>query len=181
MRTMLAAALGAALAAGTARADQTVTPDWMKVDAAHKTVSLDVQAGWNPNNGALNFNGYYEGDMTIVVPSGWTVKTAVMNHDGMLPHSLLITKPYPRDGIPPEAGESQVAINKAYTDNPVGGLAPNQKDSFSFRAPNEDGSYWLFCGVPGHGLQGMYVNLRVDTKVEAPEVIVKDGAASGRP
>jgi uncharacterized cupredoxin-like copper-binding protein len=119
--------------------------------------------------------------MTIVIPAGWTVNATVLNHDGMLPHSLLVTKPYPKDQIPPEAGENQVAINKAYTDNPVGGLAPNQKDSLSFKAPDQDGNYWLLCGVPGHGVQGMYVNLAIDTKATKPEIIVKDGAAQGRP
>jgi sulfocyanin len=179
--TLAAVVCAALLLAPVARADQTLTPDWMKVDAAHKSVALDVVAGWNPNNGALNFNGYYEGDMTVVVPPGWTVKTAVVNHDGMLPHSLLITKPYAKDNIPPEADVSQVAINKAYTDNPVGGLAPNQKDSFTFRTPTEDGSYWMFCGVPGHGVQGMYVDLKVDSKAEKPVVIVQDPKVEGRP
>jgi sulfocyanin len=181
MKHVLAAARAALFLAAPAHADQTVMPEWMKGDTAHKTVSLDIVAGWNPNNGALNFNGYYEGDMTIVIPPGWTVKMTVINHDGMLPHSLLVTKQHSKNDIPPEAGVDQVAINKAYTDNPIGGLAPNQKDSFTFRTPSEDGSYWLFCGVPGHGVQGMYVDLKVDSKAEKPAVVVRDPKMEGRP
>lgn len=164
---------------GSALAD-TAVPSWMTVDAAKKTVAVDVVAGWNPDNGALNFNGYYQGDMTVVVPAGWTVKVAFTNHDGMLPHSLLVTKQFPKDDIPPEADNSKVAISKAYTDDPVGGLAPNKKDDFSFVA-RDPGDYWLFCGVPGHGLQGMYVALKVDPKAETPKVEVASGAAAGRP
>ena len=64
----------------TAPAWAAETPDWMTIDAAKKSVSLDMVAGWNPNNGALNYNGYSGGEMTVVVPVGWTVKIAFTNH-----------------------------------------------------------------------------------------------------
>src|ERR1700759_3607703 len=70
------------------------TPSWMKVNAQAKSVALDIVAGSNANNGALNFNGFYGGDMTVVIPQGWTVKVTFTNHDGMLPHSVLVTKAY---------------------------------------------------------------------------------------
>ena len=181
MKPVFAAVCAAVFLAMPALAQPATTPSWMKVDAAAKTVSLDIVAGWNPNNGALNFNGYYEGDMTVAVPPGWTVRMAVENHDGMLPHSLLVTKRYPQDEIPPEAGADQVAINKAYTDNPVGGLGPNQKDTLSFRTPADGGEYWLFCGVPGHGVQGMYVDLKVDQAAQAPGIVVRDPKVDARP
>jgi sulfocyanin len=166
--------------AGLAGTAQAADPSWIKVDQAKKIVTADLVAGWNPENGALNFNGYYEGDMTLAVPVGWTVKVTFMNHDGMLPHSMLVSKQYAKDDIPMEAGNDQVAISKAYTDNPIGGLAPNDKDSFSFKTSNA-GNYWLLCGVPGHGQQGMYVDLKVDPALDTPEVLVAKNAAAGRP
>ena len=155
-------------------------PSWMKVDAAKKSVSLDLVSGWNAENGALNYNGYFQGDMTLVMPVGWIVKVSFTNHDGMLPHSMLVTKQYAKDDIPQEAGNAEVAISKAYTDNPIGGLAPNEKDDFSFKT-SDAGSFWLFCGVPGHGQQGMYVDLKVDPSAERPDVLIAKGAAAGRP
>lgn len=172
-------ALVMAALAGAAQAEP--DPSWMKVDTAKKAVAVDLVAGWNPENGALNFNGYFQGDMTLLVPVGWTVKVSFTNHDGMLPHSMLVTKQYGKDEIPQEAGNPEVAISKAYTDNPTGGLAPNEKDNFDFKT-TDAGNYWLFCGVPGHGQQGMYVDLKVDPAAVRPEIVVKkEAAAAGRP
>lgn len=81
--------------------------------SGQKIVTADLVAGWNSENGALNFNGYYQGDMTLAVSVGWTVKVNFMNHDGILPHSMLVTKQYAKDDIPIEAGNDQVAISKA--------------------------------------------------------------------
>ncbi len=172
---------GVMLAAGLSAASaQTPVPSWMIVDAAHKTLAVDLMAGWNPENGALNFNGHYQGNMTLVVPQGWTVKVSFTNHDGMLPHSLLVTKVYPQDAIPIEAGQPEVAISKAYTGDPIAGLAPNEKDGFLFVA-RDPGDYWLLCGVPGHGVQGMYVGLKIDPNAAAPEIDVVSGSPAGRP
>jgi hypothetical protein len=40
----------------------------MTVDAGAHKVSMDVVAGFNPNNSNWNFNGYYDGEITVVVP-----------------------------------------------------------------------------------------------------------------
>ena len=166
------------MAVPVARADE--LPSWMTVDQAKKTVAVDIVAGWNPENSALNFNGYFGADMVLTVPVGWTVKVAFLNHDGMLPHSLLVTKQYPADDIPPEAGVEQVAISKAYSDNPVGGLGPNETDKFGFTARNA-GDFWMVCGVPGHALQGMYVDLKIDAAAQMPSIGLAKDAAVGRP
>ncbi|MBV8400534.1 MAG: hypothetical protein JOZ17_17610 [Acetobacteraceae bacterium] len=141
------------MAAGSA-AEQKATPSWIKNDPAKKTATLDVMSGWNPDNGALNFNGFSNNQATVVVPANWTVRVNFVNHDGMLPHSILVTKQYAKDAIPPQAGVSEVAISKAYSRDPESGIGPNEKDNFSF-VPRTAGDYWLFCGVPGHGVQGM--------------------------
>ncbi|MBV9653078.1 MAG: hypothetical protein JOZ42_00805 [Acetobacteraceae bacterium] len=176
--SVLLAGLGASLVLPAVAAPQ--TPSWMKVNAQAKSVALDIVAGSNANNGALNFNGYYGGDMTVVIPQGWTVKVTFTNHDGMLPHSVLVTKNYAKDEIPPQAGVNELAVSKAYSNNPESGLSPNEHDDFSFKATTP-GDYLLFCGVPGHGVQGMYVNLKVDAGAQQPEIEVAQGAEEGRP
>ena len=94
---------------------------------------------------------------------------------------LLATKQFPKNAIPPEAGADPVAISKAYTDNPISGIAPGQKNSLTFRTPASGGEYWLFCGVPGHGVQGMYVNLSVHPKAAKPVEAMLDPKVEGRP
>ena len=178
MQRVILAATALALATLPALADQKLTPSWIKGDAGKKTATMEVVAGWNADNGALNFNGYSNATMTVVVPANWTVRVNFVNHDGMLPHSVLVTKQYPKDQIPPQAGVGEVAISKAYSKDPESGIEPNAKDNFSFIA-NKPGDYWYFCGVPGHGVQGMYVNFKIDPRADQPYVLVADKATAG--
>ena len=160
-------------------AEQKTTPGWIKNDPAKKATTLDIVSGWNPDNGALNFNGYSNDQATIVVPVNWTVRVNFVNHDGMLPHSMLVTKPYAKDAIPPQAGVSEVAISKAYSRDPESGIGPNEKDNFSF-VPHNAGDYWVFCGVPGHGVQGMYIGFKVDPAADQAYLLRASDAPAGR-
>jgi sulfocyanin len=182
MRDSVAAALCAflvlAAAAASARADETFTPSWMHPDAAAKSVRIELVAGWNANNGALNYNGYYKGDMTIVVPLGWTVDVDFRNHDGMLPHSLVATRPFAPDKIPMQAGVGQLAIGKAYSVDPESGIMADHHDEVRFAA-RDAGQFWLICGVTGHALQGMWVKLGVDAQADGPHIAIADGAEPG--
>ena len=110
-------------------------PAWMKSDPAAKHVTLDIVAGFDANNGALNFNGYYTGDMTVVVPVGWTVDIHFRNNDAMLPHSLLVTKPFPLHHLPDHAGVEDVAIPRAYTDSPDQGIPSPKTDTVTSGDP----------------------------------------------
>ncbi len=161
-------------------ADGTPLPSWMTLLPDRKQVRMDVQAGWNPNNGALNFNGYYKGNMTVVLPVGWTVALSFLNHDGMLPHSLLVTRAYPPDQFPDVAGVGEVALPRAYTVNPEQGLPPNGTDRVDFKTA-APGEFYFFCGVAAHGTGGMWTRLRVDDRAAEPYVIVAEGAEEGRP
>jgi len=158
--------------------DETLTPSWMKIVEASKTLTIELVAGWNANNGALNYNGYYKGDMTIVVPVAWTVVVKFSNHDGMLPHSMVITKPFD-DHIPQQAGLTELAINRAYSVDPESGIMSSQQDEVRFVA-KDAGIYWMLCGVTGHGLQGMWVGFAVDAKAQLPSITIAGGAEPGR-
>jgi sulfocyanin len=175
--TVLFAVIALCVGSAPGRADETLAPSWMKIDEASKIVGIQLVAGWNANNSALNFNGYYKGDMTIVVPVDWTVDVKFSNHDGMLPHSMVITKPFD-DHIPEQAGLNELAINRAYSVDLESGIMSNQHDEIRF-STRETGKYWMLCGVTGHALQGMWVGFEVDAKAEKPHIIVASGAEVG--
>lgn len=177
-RLMAAAALAfLAFGAATACAEKSgiQQPSWMEIDAEAKKVTIDMVAGWSGQNGALNFNGYHNGNATVVIPVGWDVLVNFTNNDGNLPHSLLVTKPYTQENMPQVAGHSEVAIPRAYTRDPINGISGGQSDYFTFTA-KEAGKYFLFCGVTGHGLSGMWIHLELRTDAELPGVIVGKGA-----
>jgi Sulfocyanin (SoxE) domain len=76
--------------ASLSRAEERIVPSWMVIDVGAKRVQMDVVAGFNPNNSSWNFNGYYEGSITVVVPEGWRVEITLTNRDGDVPHSLVV-------------------------------------------------------------------------------------------
>jgi sulfocyanin len=156
------------------------TPSWMKNDVSAKHVALDIVAGFNANNGALNYNGYFTGDMTVVVPVGWTVDIHFKNNDAMLPHSLVVTKSFPPGHFPDHAGVEDIAIPRAYTDNPDQGIPSPRTDTLTFTATTA-GDYDFLCGVPGHGQAGMWTKLVVDPTAKAPYVMLSPKAEPGRP
>lgn len=163
----------------TAAEDHQV-PSWMKIDAAAKHVTLDIVAGFNANNGALNYNGYHTGDMIVTVPVGWKVDIHFRNNDAMLPHSLVVTKPYAKGQFPERAGVEQVAIPRAYTDNPDQGIPAPKTDTVNF-VTSTPGSYDFLCGAAGHAQAGMWTRFVVVAGAAQPYVTVEPGAEPGRP
>jgi len=140
-----------------------IDPAWLSYDAATKTVNFHLIAGLTGLNGALNFNGFRDGALTLTVPKDWTVAIRVTNHDGMLPHSAEVipeTKPVPTQPVPP-------AFDGAFTVPLAQGLSPLGEDSLRFIA-DRVGSFLIFCGVPGHGAAGMWVRLQVSGTAPAP-------------
>lgn len=142
---------------------QPVDPDWMSFDAGTRTVRFKLTAGLTPLNGALNFNGFRDGELTLTVPEDWTVAVDFENHDGMLAHSAQVI---PAGPVPREALD-RAAITRASTDKSFEGLPPQSKDKMRFTA-RPAGAYLIFCGVPGHGLAGMWIRLVVSAGAESP-------------
>jgi len=154
---------------GPVRAEEEIRPDWMAFDAEKRVVQLLLVGAADGSNGTMNFNGYGNGDMTIVVPFGWRVEVEFLNKGyGALPHSLVImneVRPLPIEGGVP-------AFPRALTRQLVPGLAPGERDSFDFVA-NKEGRFLWFCGVTGHGVVGMWDYLVVSKEVKIPGVRVK--------
>ena len=130
--------------------------------AATKTVTFQLEAGTPGAKSPFNFNGYTNGEATLTVPAKSKVVMNFVNKDGT-PHSAVIIAD--KDPMPSTGGDP--AIPGAYTKDLVQGLPQGAKDVMRFTAP-EGGSYRIFCGVPGHGLSGMWIRFKVDPAAKAP-------------
>jgi sulfocyanin len=139
---------------------------WLSYDAANKTVHFQLIAGLTGLNGALNFNGFRDGELVLVVPVGSKIVVDFTNHDGMLPHSAEVIAAK----LPVPAGPTEPAIPRAYTDKLEEGLPPQAKNGMSFTG-NPPGDYFIFCGVPGHGQSGMYIGLKVSATAKTPSLM----------
>ncbi len=129
---------------------------WLKYDAASNTATFELIAG------PFNFNGYTSGGATLVLPSKANVVMSFVNKDGT-PHSAEIISgegPLPNASVEP-------AIPRAYTNKLLEGLPQEASDVMRFTVP-ESGTYRIFCGVPGHGLSGMWIWMRVDPAAKTP-------------
>ena len=135
---------------------QTAPSKWLSYDAATKTVTFALEAGAPGAAGPFNFNGYANGAATLVVPASSTVVLNFVNMDGM-PHSAQVIAD--KDPMPNAGGDP--AIPGAYTKDVTQGLPQGGKDVIRFTAP-ASGSFRISCGVPGHGLSGMWIRFKVD-------------------
>jgi sulfocyanin len=174
----IVAAAAAVSAAGLAPAAAQSTPaksdasaakadnQWLSFDAATNTVTFKLEAGTNTAAVAVkspfNFNGYTNGEATLVVPPKSKIVLPFVNEDGT-PHSAEIIAD--KEPMPNAGGEP--AIPRAYTNKVVEGMAQGETDVIRFTAP-DTGSYRIICGVPGHALSGMWLWFKVDPAAKAP-------------
>jgi len=152
---------------------QRMDPTWLSFDPAAKTARFQLIAGLTGLNGALNFNGFRDGGLTLVIPVGWKAEIAFKNHDGMLPHSAEVISPQ----TPLPAQPVSPAIPRAFTLNLASGLPPEGTDNMRFAA-QPPGEYLIFCGVPGHGAAGMWIRLRVSATAQRPALLLTPSTAA---
>jgi Sulfocyanin (SoxE) domain len=129
---------------------------WLSYDAATKTVTFELIAG------PFTFNGFRNGGGTLVVPASANVVMNFVNKDGT-PHSAIVISgegPIPNSATDP-------AIQRAYTNKVLEGLPQEGTDVMRFPVP-ASGTYRIFCGVPGHGLSGMWIWMKIDPAAKAP-------------
>jgi hypothetical protein len=123
----------------------TVTLDqWVSYDAATKTVTWKVVAGYKGVNHGLSFDGEANGGMKVTVPNGWSV-TVDFSNVGTTNHSAVIVT---------STGTAPV-FPGAETPSPMQGTAPGETATFTFSA-SQAGSYRLACLMPGHEAAGMW-------------------------
>jgi hypothetical protein len=128
----------------------------LKYDAATNTVTFELIAG------PFNFNGYTSGGATLALTPKANVVINFVNKDGT-PHSAEVIS---GEGPIPNAA-TDPAIPRAYTNKVLEGLPQEARDVMRFTVP-ESGKYRIFCGVPGHGLSGMWIWMRIDPAAKAP-------------
>jgi sulfocyanin len=138
---------------------------WVSYDASTKTVTFQLAAGAPGGPGPFNFDGYSNGKATLVVPPGSNVVMNFVNDDAT-PHSAEIIPD--QDPMPNMGGDP--AIPGAYTDDLTQGIPEFGKDVIRFTAP-ASGSFRIFCGVPGHGLSGMWIRFRVDPSAKTATLV----------
>jgi sulfocyanin len=175
LATLAAMAAGAltpsfAAAQATAAADSAAGSRWLQWNPATETVTFELIAGLDGGRSPFNFNGYIDGEANLIVPPGSTVVMNFVQKDGT-PHSAELIAD--KEPMPSMAGEP--AIPRAYTNKAAEGLPQEAKDVMRFTAP-DSGSYRIFCGVPGHGLSGMWIRFTVDPAATAPRFETKQPA-----
>lgn len=143
----------------------TGSPGWLVADSAARTAALTLTVTRGSDGSAL-INGHRRGELQIVVPLNWTVRWDWRNADSSAAHSLVVM--VEREKLPTEGGRA--AFSNAMTRMVAAGLQAGETDRTTFTA-EESGWYWLLCGVPGHGIAGEYLSLRVDP--DAPTASVK--------
>ncbi len=139
------------------RGSTTPAPDkWLSYDPATNTVTFELIAG------PFTFNGYRNGEGSLVVPPKANMVINFVNKDGT-PHSAEIISG--EGPLPNAAGDP--AIPRAYTNKVSEGLPQEASDVMRFSVP-ASGTYRIFCGVPGHGLSGMWIWMKVEPGVKTP-------------
>ena len=141
---------------------------WLEVDSAGRTASLELLVTRKPGAPSAVINGYRAGEARVTIPVGWTAKWNWHSTDSTAPHSLVVM--VQREKIPLEGGRA--SFSNAMTRMVTEGLRPGQNDQSTFEA-EEAGWYWMMCGVPGHALEGEWLELRVDPESKTARVEIK--------
>ncbi len=153
----------AARATGQTKSQQPIDCTQLTVDTVTKTATFQLVAAQTGLNSGLNFNGFNDGKLTLTVPQNWNVVIQFTNKDAHLPHSAEIvdtTKSMP-------AGPVDPSFPRAATIKLMEGMPNGAGDTFRFVA-DKPGSFMIFCAVPGHGLAGMWIRLKVSATDTRP-------------
>jgi len=132
-------------------------PPWVAVDAAARTVTLNLEVTRPAGASSALLNSEHDGSVQVVVPHGWTVQWRWRNADEAGPHSLVVMQE--REKLPLEGGRP--AFTNAMSRALSAGLPAGGSDNTTFVA-EEAGWYWVLCGVPGHAIAGEWIGLKVD-------------------
>jgi hypothetical protein len=153
---LLSIILGGFLSGTLGKTPARALDEGLSYDAVTNTVTFDLIAG------PFTFNGHRDGGATLVVPSKATIVMNFVNKDGTAHSAIVIAGDGPIPNSPTEP-----AIPRAYTNKVLEGMPQEAKDVMRFPVP-DSGTYRIVCGVPGHGLSGMWIWLKVDPAAKQP-------------
>jgi len=137
----------------------------MTYSPTKKSVHFRLIAAKNANNNGYNYNGYYQGNVDLQVPVDWKVTITLVNQDANAVHSVILTRPFLLDDMPDELSGEFAVIARAYTDPIFSG----EQETLQFIA--KEGRYWLFCGIKGHGINGMWIKFSVLKNLKIPLIV----------
>jgi len=139
---------------------------WLVVDSTARTATLHLIAGHTAANDGLNFNGFQNGRLTLSVPLNWSVVLRFVNRDTLAPHSAEVIDSV--RALP--GGPANAAFPRAETTRLVQGLAAGQAEDVRF-VVTRAGTFYIWCAVPGHGIGGMWIRLKVSGTDRRPLLI----------
>jgi hypothetical protein len=175
---LLVFALG--LLPGIGLAGEPFVPSWIKNDPAARTVAMEIVADWNQveryrrdniRTDIIDFNGYWGGNLTIIVPIEWSVKIDFINGSSSFRHSLMVTRVYAQSEMPVKLTPED-AIWGAYTDPPEG-IKINERRRLNFVA-KQAGNYFLACARQTHLMEGHWIGFEVQDGLDRAVAIVHD-------
>ena len=155
------------LTAMTADAQDLEMPDWMKVDNDAKTVSVEIVAGKTDAANNWNFNGFVNGETSVVVPEGYTVTLTFTNKDPNMVHSIGVGERM--DTYPPMIENPTPVFDGAMSSNPtdmVNATKTGASETLTFTA-DKAGDYALICYIPAHAATGMWIGFTVSADGKA--------------
>ena len=142
--------------------------DWIAVDEDARTVTIDLVAGETSANNSWNFNGYANGEATVVVPEGYAVTVNFENRDPVVYHSVAVLER--QDAYPAMFDNPMPVFDGAMTTNATSlseATAPGGgTETITFTASSA-GEYALVCPVPAHAVTGMWIGFEVSAAGEA--------------
>ena len=168
--------LTAAIVSAAAMAEPSLAPTWIESDAATGAVRLDVAAEWNTNNERGNFNGYYRGNATVLIPAGAKVTIDFHIIGDHWPHSLMLTAPFDPAHLPIRLSESD-AIDGVASRKAIYGMEPGENDQLNFTA--KPGTYWLVSAKGTDLVSGMWIVVEVKDGLEKAGLLV-DGSSGAK-
>lgn len=145
-------------------AGEVTMPDWYQMDGDN--VTLDITAGLTDVGNYWNFNGYQNGNLTIMVPEGANVTVNFSNNDPNMPHSIGVHESF---DTPPATPSTTPVFEGAISEDPesmTGATLPGESESFSFVA-SAAGEYAIVCYIPAHTISGMWIKFVVSADGEA--------------
>ncbi|TXR49434.1 sulfocyanin-like copper-binding protein [Phyllobacterium endophyticum] len=165
---------------GIAQAAEPFVPSWIKNVPAAKTVAIEIVADWNQveryrrdniRTDIIDFNGYWGGNLTIIVPAAWSVEITFINGSLSFPHSLMVTRVYAQSEMPVKL-MAKDAIWGAHTDPPEG-IKYNERRQLNFVAL-QAGKYFLACARQTHLMDGHWIGFEVRNNLDQAVAVVHD-------
>ncbi len=142
-------------------------PDWMAVDNDAKTVSIEVVAGKTNANNNWNFNGFVNGEASVVVPEGYTVTLTFKNNDPNMVHSVGVGERL--DAYPAMMENPAPVFAGAMSSNPtdmVNATKSGASETLHFTA-DKAGDYAFICYIPAHATTDMWMGFSVSAEGKA--------------